>query len=421
MKIALISLNYAPEMTGIGLYSSELAQQLAAQGHEVSVICSYPFYPEWLRHESYPGIGWLSRTEEGVEVHRCPCYIPAQVSGLRRIIHYISFALAAVIPAIQLARRGKPDIVLLVAPALLAAFPALIAARLAGAQSWLHIQDFEVEAGFATGQMGQHSLLGKCALWLEKRLLSRFDRVTSISPEMCSKAAEKGVAPARIGELRNWANIDGIAPQESSFYRGEWSICTPHVALYSGSIARKQGIETVIDTARIMSDRGDITFVICGNGPTRSDLERLARGLPNVQFHDLQPMAQLNELLNLATVHLLPQKRDAADLVLPSKLANMLASGRPVVAGVEPGRGLAREVEGAGLICPPEDGASMAEAIERLISDEELYRTCATEARARAEKRWSKSSIIAAAEREMVMLAASDSGVGPIRDKELQQ
>jgi colanic acid biosynthesis glycosyl transferase WcaI len=310
---------------------------------------------------------------------------------------------------------------MLVAPALLAAFPALIAARLSHAQSWLHIQDFEVEAGFATGQMGQNSLLGRCALWLERRLISRFDRVTSISPEMCNKIVMKGIEPSRIREMRNWASIDDIVPQEGSSYRAKWNIRTTHVALYSGSIARKQGIETVIDAARTMADREDLTFVICGNGPSRGDLERLAADLPNIQFHDLQPIAKLSELMNLATVHLLPQKRDAADLVLPSKLANMLASGRPVVAGVDPGRGLAREVEGAGLICPPEDGASMAMAIERLIADRNLYRSCATEARARAEQRWSKASILAAAERELLAMAEGNAALVSIREKALQQ
>src|SRR3546814_840142 len=180
-----------------------------------------------------------------------------------------------------------------------------------------------------------------------------------------------------------------------------WSSAKPHVALYSGSIARKQGIETVLDAARELHHRKDLTFVICGNGPTRNELEVLANDLENVKFQDLQPADQLNDLLNLATVHLLPQKLEAADLVLPSKLANMLASGRPVVAGVQAGRGLAREVEGAGLICEPEDGKSMAAAIERLIDERELYESTSAAARKMAEARWSCDAIIAAAELEI--------------------
>ena len=110
MKILLISLNYAPEITGIGFYSGELAQQLVVKGHEVRVICSYPFYPEWRRDDSYPGRGWTTRTEGGVEVHRCPCYIPKRTSGLRRIIHYFSFAFSALVPALRMAKRHRPAI-----------------------------------------------------------------------------------------------------------------------------------------------------------------------------------------------------------------------------------------------------------------------------------------------------------------------
>lgn len=404
MKVALFSLNYAPELTGIGFYSGELAQQLAYKGHDVNVVCSYPFYPEWRRQDSHAQTGWSTQNENGVQVARCPCYIPRRASGLKRILHYLSFAAAALPPALRFARKERPDIVMLVAPALLAAIPALLAARLSGAQSWLHIQDFEVEAGFATGHMNSNSLIGRMALWVERKLLARFDKVTSISPEMCRKAIEKGVPEAQVEELRNWSDINGIVPKSGSSYREKWSISTPHVALYSGSIARKQGIETVVETARIMERRGDITFIICGNGPTRSDLEAMASDLTNIQFHDLQPMDKLGDLLNLATVHLLPQKRDAADLVLPSKLANMLASGRPVVAGVEPGNGLAREVERAGLICTPEDGASMAQAIAKLLSDPDLYQSAATEARRRAESRWSKEAIIEKAEKAMLQI-----------------
>jgi colanic acid biosynthesis glycosyl transferase WcaI len=118
-------------------------------------------------------------------------------------------------------------------------------------------------------------------------------------------------------------------------------------------------------------------------------------------------MERLGELLALASVHLLPQRADAADLVLPSKLANMLASGRPVVAGVHPGRGLAREVEGAGLICAPEDAAAMAAALERLLDDPSLYESSATEAVRRAHADWSRPTIIGRFAEELQRFAAA--------------
>jgi colanic acid biosynthesis glycosyl transferase WcaI len=395
VKLLLLTLNYAPEPTGIGLYSAGLAESLVKLGHQVSVVCANPHYPQWKRYPGYPALRWTRAEENGVSITRCPIYVPSRPSGLARIVHYAGFLLAALGPMLRRAGRERPDVVMTVAPALIAAPAALLAARVARATSWIHVQDFEVGAALATDQLGGGgSWLGRLARAFEAWMFRRFDRASSISPEMCGQLAGLVRDPSGIYELRNWAELDRVHPQRHSSYREEWGIATPHVALYSGSIARKQGIETIVDAARLLEGRSDLTFVVCGNGPTRAELEERARGLGNIRFYDLQPIERLGDLLSLATVHLLPQRADAADLVLPSKLANMLASGRPVVAGVEPGRGLAREVEGAGLICTPEDPAAMAQAIERLLADEALHAACSRVAEQRATARWSRDSII---------------------------
>lgn len=146
--------------------------------------------------------------------------------------------------------------------------------------------------------------------------------------------------------------------------------------------------------------------MICGEGPNRDRLQARASGLPNVQFRDLQPKERLNELMGLATVHLLPQLASAADLVLPSKLTNMLASGRPVVATAAAGTGLAREVEGCGLVVQPEDAVEFASAIERLMDDEPLWTRSAAVGRARAEERWAKATILRSLAHDLDRLTA---------------
>ena len=157
-------------------------------------------------------------------------------------------------------------------------------------------------------------------------------------------------------------------------------------------------------SARALAGRPDIAFVICGEGPNRANLQEQAAGLHNVQFHDLQPAERMAEFLSLASVHLLPQKAEAADLVLPSKLTNMLASGRPVVATAAAGTGLHAEVEGCGINSTPGDGAAMADAITRLIDDPARRHALGEAARLRAVDRWSRPAIIAAAEQRMLAL-----------------
>ena len=131
--------------------------------------------------------------------------------------------------------------------------------------------------------------------------------------------------------------------------------------------------------------------------PNRAELERLADGLANVQLHDLQPAARMGAMLTMADLHLLPQIAGAADLVLPSKLTNMLASGRPVVATTEPGTGLYGEVDGCGVLTPPGDAAALAVAVAALADDPARRALLGAAAAQRAVERWSKPAIIAGA------------------------
>jgi colanic acid biosynthesis glycosyl transferase WcaI len=337
-------------------------------------------------------------------VIRCPLYVPAKPSGAKRIVHHTSFAAAALRPMLKQAGRMKPQLVFSVAPSLISAPVALRAARRTKAKSWLHIQDFEVEAAFATGLLAPKGRVGASARRFEQSVLNRFDRTSAISPQMCRKLTEKLGSDRKVVEFRNWSGFADRPPVQHSPYREEWGIETPHVALYSGSIGNKQGIESIVDAARMLAHRGDLTFVICGEGPNRDQLKARAAGLDNIRFHDLQPFERVPELMALASVHLLPQLEDAADLVLPSKLVNMLASGRPVVATASPGTGLHAEIEGCGIATPPGNTEAFAQAIERIVSDPASREAMGLRARKAAEERLSADAILGRVEQQFLDL-----------------
>ena len=177
-------------------------------------------------------------------------YLVSTIVALRRIADGLDEVIANVG---EIVAKTAPvnDVVLAVAPRLIAAPLAWITARVTGAKCWLHVQDFEVEAAFATGLMDERGLGARLARAFQRFVFRRFDALSSISDEMCRKLESFGVDPARIHQFRNWADLDRVQPlDQPSSYRTEWDIQAPHVALYSGNIANKQGIEIVVEAAR---------------------------------------------------------------------------------------------------------------------------------------------------------------------------
>lgn len=116
MKILVYGINYSPELTGIGKYTGEMVEWLAAQGHEVRVITAPPYYPLWQVGENYSA--WRYKREEGAAtVWRCPLYVPKQPSTLKRLLHLGSFAASSFFP-LMAQRRWKPDRIIGVVPTL---------------------------------------------------------------------------------------------------------------------------------------------------------------------------------------------------------------------------------------------------------------------------------------------------------------
>lgn len=398
MKLLIIGINFAPEIIAMGLYTTGLAEFVAkTPGDQVEVVTGHPYYPAWRRFDGYPRFGWKhARLVSGVNVVHCPHYVPSIPTGARRILHHASFALTSFPIMLWKAIRYRPDVVFLVAPAILPAPLVLLVSKLCGAKTWLHVQDFEVEAAFATGLLKEKSYLGRIANKFDRWVHSKFDRVSSISDMMLAKLRERGVEKEKIVEFRNWANLSVVRPmpEGSSPLLDEFGITSRHILLYSGNIANKQGLEMIPEIAKRLKHRTDLDILICGDGSFLPELKKLSEGCDNIKFFPLQPLDRLGDLLGMASVHFLPQIAGIADMVLPSKLTNMLASGRPVVATAVDGTALAGAVQGCGLTCKPGNADEAANAIESLINDDELRKELGTAARQRAYEQWDSAYIL---------------------------
>ncbi len=372
LRILLHGINYSPELTGIGKYSGEMAEWLAAQGHQVRVVTAPPYYPAWQVREDYKA--WSYRLEHGtqpgaVRVYRCPLFVPRSPSSWSRLLHLLSFT-ASSLPVMLAQVFWRPDVVLTVEPALFCAPATLLTARLAHAAAWLHVQDFEVDAAFDLGFLPRQGVIHNLAVRLERFLMRHFTGVSSVSSNMVRRLPGKGVPPEKTVFFPNWVDVDSIAPLAgSNGFREQLGLAADKtVLLYTGNMGMKQGLEMLPELAQRLIQEEHLHFLFCGDGAFRPQLESLLTGLPNVTLLPLQPLSRLNELLSAADIHLLPQRSDAADLVMPSKLTGMLASGRPVIATAAAGTQVAIAIEGCGIAVEPGDTPGVVAAIRRLAA-----------------------------------------------------
>ncbi len=369
LRILVLGINYAPELTGIGRYTGEMASWLAARGHDVRVVTAPPYYPQWKVANGYSTLRYCQERKVNIRVWRCPLYVPSSLSGPKRLLHLVSFA-ASSFPVMLRQLFWKPDVVMGIEPPLFCAPTTWLIAKLSGARSWLHVQDFEVDAAFDVGVLSS-SWMRSAVVAVESWLMRRFDCVSTISPSMFERLSVKGVDEERATLFPNWADLDGVRHDEAAAaeFRSKHGVpATAFLALYSGNMGEKQGLEIVLDAAHRLSGERDVRFVLCGDGAARTRLEQQARirGLDNVRFLPLQSAEDVAGMLSAADVHLVIQKPGAADLVMPSKLTNIMAVGGfaliTAAAETELGR-LVTEHPFVGILCPPQDVEGLMAAI----------------------------------------------------------
>jgi colanic acid biosynthesis glycosyl transferase WcaI len=416
MRILLYGINFTPELTGVGKYTGEMADWLVSQGHEVRVVTAPPYYPDWRVHSGFRAFRYATEERDGMRVLRCPIWVPQRQGAGRRLLHLLSFALSS-FPVMLAQVRWRPAVVWVVEPSLACAPTACLTAFFCRARTWLHIQDYELDAAFEMG-IFRGKGMRRITARFEKWLMGRFDRVSTISSRMRDRALIKGVPADRVVLFPNWASLEGLDPDAGAGLRAELGISPSEVvALYSGTMGKKQELTQLAQAAKLLRHVPRLVFVFCGSGPGRDELEAECRDLPNVRFLDLQPLDRLGALLGMADIHLLPQSSDVADLVMPSKLTGMLASGRPVVATSAEGTELASVVRDRGLLVPPGRPQEMARAIERLVSDPGLRASLGANARTYAEEHLSRDLVLTRFQEalEALVSAGLSSGVAGLR------
>jgi colanic acid biosynthesis glycosyl transferase WcaI len=363
MRILIVGLNYSPEVVGIGPYTSELAEHLASRGHKVSVLTGFPYYPHWKIDRAYRRRRpFLVEALNGVRVIRSPILLPGGRQGtIRRILFDSSLSVTSLMASVRI---GQLDLVLCVSPPLQLGLTAWLIARSSGARLLLHLQDLVPDAALSVGMMREGRAV-RIARRLERFVYSRADRITVISRGFFENLVAQGVPPEKLQVLPNWVETAKFNVQPGAGVRASLGAMNGEtLALHTGNMGAKQGLETVVATAAELVDENFVLALI-GDGNHRRKLEAQAKrlGLKNLRFLPLQ--VDLPATLAAADMLVLSQRGMVIDSVAPSKLLSYMAAGKPVVAAVnelsEAGR-MIREAN-CGIVVPPEDPGALAAAI----------------------------------------------------------
>lgn len=395
MKLLIYGINFSPEPIGIGKYTGAMATWFSGQSVKTRVITAQPYYPNWEIYQGFKRFNYSKEVIEGTLVIRCPLYVPAEPTTLKRLLHLGSFALSSMIKVVAQI-PWRPDCIVLVVPTLACALQALLIARVTGSKTVIHIQDFEVDlvTGLTEAQPGLMALI---ALKAERWLLRRFDYVSTISEGMRQRAIGKGVNENRLILFPNWADLPPPATEEQlALLRERFNLeNNAKVVLYSGNLGEKQGLEVILDAAVRMQSDIHIRFLIVGDGAVKTRLQEMAkqRRIKNIAFFGLVSKDLFPALLTIADCHLVIQKRGAADAVLPSKLTNIFGSGGNAVVTADLRTHLGNLIEnnpGLAIRVEPESIEGLAEGIRKALVSEPINEV----AKAYAKKYLDKETVL---------------------------
>jgi colanic acid biosynthesis glycosyl transferase WcaI len=390
-KIVIIGINYYPEDSAIGLYTTEKAEYLVSKGFDVTVITGFPYYPQWEIREDYKSKNYLvNETINGVKVYRSKQYVPRYPTFIKRIIHLTSFTFGNFI---NLFNVGKPDIVISIIPFTTSSLLGWFLKKRYKAKHWVHIQDFEFDAAIDSGLLkGNKKLVIRLLQRIEKFVLNKADIVSTISFGMINKLKTK--TDTNTYYLTNWIDVEKFGNNKLETHK--YLSSNTFKILYSGNIGAKQDWEFFIEVLNHLKNIDNIEVVVVGEGAEKESFLQKIKNYDFVKHYNLVPYNELPSLLSSADLHILFQKTDVIDTVMPSKLLGMMASAKPsIVTG-----NLKSEV--ATIFNDSQggyyfDGNSVNDIInniKKLTENKELCKTLGLNAKTYVNEKFSKKEVL---------------------------
>jgi colanic acid biosynthesis glycosyl transferase WcaI len=372
MRILLLSDNYPPETNAGALRSGAHAEIWAAQGHDVTVVTSFPNFPEGKLFAGYRQKPFSRQRINGVTVIRVPTLIFPNAGTVKRIVDFVSFMVTGTLAGWVV---RKPDLVIATSPQFFAAAAGWLVASVRRRPFVFELRDLWPDSIVAVGALADSALLGPIRK-LEYFLYRRAAAIVSVTNAFRDHLAERGIDPAKITVVRNGVDLSRFSPGDGAGVRREHGLEGKTVVSYIGTIGMAHGLGLLLDAAEgLRASNPDIAILILGTGAEREQLrdEAIQRGLSNVIFVDRVSHDRVIEYWRASDMTLvLLRDSPVFRTVIPSKIFEAMATGTPIVTNVKGEiEALLRPLETAVFVEPGRADA-LAEAIARLSADPAL-------------------------------------------------
>jgi glycosyltransferase involved in cell wall biosynthesis len=369
MRIAVYSHYFVPEIGAPSARIHDLGREWIDAGERVHVATCFPNHPTGRLYPGYRSRFYAHEVIDGINVHRHWTYVTPNRGIVKKTIGHVSLMFTAAIAA---RRIPKPDVIIGTSPTFFAAVAAERIAAARGVPFVMEVRDLWPAVFVELGVLRNCLLirtLERIELWLYRRAA----RVVTVTESFRADLIRRGVPPEKVATIPNGANLDfWDARRDDGGLRERLGLGGRFVALYIGAHGISQALSAVLDAANALRGDPRVVLLFVGEGAEKEQLVTRAAqlGLDNVRFLDPVGKDEVRQFYAMADACLVPL-RDIPlfDTFIPSKMFEMLAMARPVVASVRGEAAAILRDSGGALVVDPEDSAAIATAIRRLADD----------------------------------------------------
>ena len=407
-KIVFLTNFFKPDYVGIAAHTSDLADELIANGHQVYVFTALPYYPEWEIRRSYKKKLLMRERINDVEVFRNYLYVPRnnkKLTTLQRFIHEVSFILFQFVHiVINFNVIMKSDCIIVFSPFFLQGITSTIISKVFCKKVIFHVEDIQPDAAFDLKMINTKGF-GKvvfCILrFLEHLFYNTSYKVSTITPGMAENIVKKIGKDNSVFLFPYWVDFAKyhIDTQSRKRFREKSFVeRNSFVIGYAGNLGRKEKLEHLLKIAASSRLNKQVRFLIAGNGADRERLLRLSNkmGLKNVRFLPLFQGQDYIDFLNGVDISYISQDEYADMIFIPSKLFKTLSCGSAILCVANKDSELSKTVikAKAGFVFGFEDLDSTVSLVNRIFSDDYQLKKMRLKASNFAKREYCKENIL---------------------------